>query len=212
MMANIEPFENLTRRYDHWFEEHRKLYEEELKAIRAILPPFENGIEIGVGTGRFAVPLGVKTGLEPSKKMAKIAEERGVKVLEGVAEAIPLPDNSYDFALFVTTVCFVDDPLRSLREIFRILRPGGHIVVGFIDKETPLGRFYQAHKSQSRFYKTARFFSAEEIRSLLKKAGFEACEAVQTLFGPDLEHMRGGLKKGFGEGAFVAMRCRKPDA
>jgi SAM-dependent methyltransferase len=211
-MANIEPFEKLTDHYDHWFEEHSKVYAEELKAIRDVLPPFENGIEIGVGTGRFAAPLGIKTGLEPSKKMAKIARDRGIEVIEGIAEAMPLPDNSYDLALFVTTICFVDDAERALEEIYRILRPGGHIVVGFVDKNTPLGRFYQKHKEQSRFYKTAHFFSGAEVMELLKKTGFVDCKAVQTLFGPDLDHMKGGIRDGFGEGAFVAMRCRKPNA
>ncbi|WP_456485758.1 class I SAM-dependent methyltransferase [Hydrogenimonas sp.] len=209
-MPNIEPFEKLTEHYDHWFEEHSKVYAEELKAIKALLPPFEKGIEIGVGTGRFAAPLGIKTGLEPSRKMAQIAKTRGIEVIPGQAEAIPLPDDSYDFALMVTTICFVDDAKKALQEIWRILKPGGFIIVGFVDKETPLGRLYQKNKEKSRFYKTAHFFSGDEVMSLLRQTGFSDCKAVQTLFGPDLAHMQGGLKDGYGEGAFVAIRCKKP--
>ncbi len=210
-MANIEPFEKLTAHYDRWFDEHADVYRAELEAIRTLLPPFTNGIEIGVGTGRFAAPLGIETGLEPSEKMAKIARKRGIRVYKGEAEAIPFEDERFDFALFVTTICFVDDPLRSLEEIYRILRPGGYVIVGFVDKQTPLGHHYQLHQNESRFYKSARFFSSQEVLTLLEKAGFEACTAVQTLFGPTLERMRGGVKEGFGEGAFVAIRCRKKE-
>ncbi|WP_353662559.1 class I SAM-dependent methyltransferase [Hydrogenimonas sp. SS33] len=211
-MPKTEPFEKLTDHYDAWFEEHSGVYAEELEAIRRIMPPFKKGVEIGVGTGRFAAPLGIGLGLEPSKKMAQKAKERGIGIVEGCAEAVPLPDGCCDLALFVTTICFVDDVEKALGEIYRILQPGGHIVVGFVDRETPLGRKYQEHKEQSRFYKAARFFSAAEVLELLKKSGFTECVAVQTLFGPDLEHMKGGIKEGFGEGAFVAMRCKKPDA
>ncbi|OQX74004.1 MAG: SAM-dependent methyltransferase [Campylobacteraceae bacterium 4484_4] len=208
-MANIEPFEKLTADYDRWFEKHSDLYAYELEAIRTLLPDFQNGIEIGVGTGRFAVPLGIKTGLEPSPKMAKIAEKRGIHIIRGEAEAIPVADAQFDFALFVTTICFVDNPLQSLKEIHRILKPHGTLIVGFVDKNTPLGHYYLEHQNKSRFYKTARFFSSQEVIQLLKEAGFDECRAVQTLFGPTLDQMQGGVKDGYGEGAFVALRCQK---
>jgi len=208
-MPNIEPFEKLTMHYDRWFEEHSGVYAEELKAVKALLPVFENGIEIGVGTGRFAAPLSIKNGLEPSKKMAEIARGRGIDVIEGTAEAMPLPSERYDLVLMVTTICFVDNAEKALNEIYRILRPGGSAIIGFVDKETPLGRFYQEHKSQSRFYSTARFFSAHEVETLLKKSGFVRCTARQTLFGETLDAMEGGIRSGYGKGAFVAIRCEK---
>ena len=55
----------------------------------------------------------------------------------------------------------------------------------------------------------ARFFSTDEVIRLLKKAGFSEIVCVQTLFGKDLEHMDTAVKKGYGEGAFVALRARK---
>jgi SAM-dependent methyltransferase len=208
-MPNIEPFESLTEHYDQWFEEHSGVYAEELEAVKALLPDFDNGIEVGVGTGRFAAPLGIRTGLEPSEKMAQIARGRGIEIIPGTAEAMPIPAERYDFVLMVTTICFVDNAETAFSEIYRILRPGGSVIIGFVDKETPLGRHYQAHKAQSRFYKTARFFSAREVETLLKKNGFVRCTARQTLFGETLASMRGGIKTGYGEGAFVAMRCEK---
>ena len=49
-MQNIELFEKLTELYDDWFEEHSGVYAEELKAIRELLPDFQKGVELGVGT------------------------------------------------------------------------------------------------------------------------------------------------------------------
>ena len=66
-------------------------------------------MEIGVGTGRFAEPLGFREGVEPSPAMAERARRRGLEVTDGVAENLPLPDATYDVALMVTTICFVDD-------------------------------------------------------------------------------------------------------
>ncbi|HFC03386.1 MAG TPA: class I SAM-dependent methyltransferase [Nitratifractor salsuginis] len=208
-MAKIEPFEKHTDRYEEWFEEHRELYRWELKAIERLLPAFSEGVEIGIGTGRFALPLGIRLGIEPSPKMAARAMEKGLEVIPGTAEEIPLPDESVDFALIVTTICFVDDPRKALREIRRILRPGGWVIVGFVDRDTPLGRYYLEHRNESRFYAPATFFSAKEVAGLLREAGFGELEAVQTLFGEGLESMEGGVRPGWGEGAFVVIRGRK---
>ena len=211
MKSKIEIFEKHTEDYENWFERHAKLYDAELEVVKSLTPDFEKGVEIGVGTGRFAAPLGIRMGVEPSAHMAQIARERGIDVIVGVAEALPLPDESFDFALMVTTICFVDDALKSLREIWRILKPGGYVLVGFVDRESELGCFYERNRQKSRFYKEATFFSTGEVLFLLKKAGFENCIAKQTLFGPDLEHMETSIKEGYGEGAFVVLRCRKPE-
>ncbi|WP_201353167.1 class I SAM-dependent methyltransferase [Hydrogenimonas urashimensis] len=212
MESKIGIFEKYAEDYEKWFERHGRLYRAELEAVRSLMPPFQKGVEIGVGSGRFAAPLGIQTGVEPSSRMAEIARRRGVDVIVGVAEKLPFDDGSFDMALMVTTICFVDDPPKSLREIWRILKPGGYIVVGFVDRKSELGKFYERNREKSRFYKEATFFSAEEVLVLLREAGFSDCEIRQTLFGPDLDHMQTGVKPGYGEGAFVVIRCRKSDA
>ncbi len=208
-MPKIEPFERFPHVYEAWFENHPRLYRAEIEAVRTLLPPFEKGIEIGVGSGRFALPLGITTGVEPSVKMAEIARSKGVEVIEGVAEALPVEGESFDFALMVTTICFVDDPLLSLQEIHRILKPGGYVIIGFVDRDSALGQQYEKNRGESRFYREARFYSADEVAGVLKKAGFSEIVRVQTLFGETLEQMETGVKQGSGEGAFVAVRARK---
>ncbi|WP_345976334.1 class I SAM-dependent methyltransferase [Sulfurimonas sp. HSL3-7] len=208
-MPKIEPFERFPNAYEAWFDKHLTLYDAEIEAIRTLLPPFKKGIEIGVGSGRFALPFGITTGVEPSAKMAELARFKGIEVIEGIAEALPVGDESFDFVLMVTTICFVDDPLLSLQEIHRILKPKGYVIIGFVDRDSALGQQYEKNREESRFYREARFYSADEVAGLLKKAGFSGIASAQTLFGESLEEMETGVKKGSSEGAFVAIRARK---
>lgn len=211
-MARTAAFEKYAARYDAWFERHRFAYESEVAALRALLPPrFERGVEIGVGTGRFAEPLGIKLGLEPSPAMATRARWRGIEVVEGVAEALPWADNEFDLILMVTTICFVDDLERSFREAHRVLRTGGVLIVGMVDRQSPLGQEYEKRKAANVFYRDASFYTTEEVVAVLKSVGFEDFSFAQTIFRPLEEiHQIEPVKPGYGEGSFVAMRARKP--
>ena len=77
-------------------------------------------------------------------------------------------NNQFDFALMVTTVCFLDDVLTAFREAFRILKPRGSLLVGFVDKKSQLGKIYEAKKVNHPFYRFATFYSTEEIIQLLQ--------------------------------------------
>lgn len=209
-MPKVEPFEKHRERYEGWFERHEYAYLSELEAVRRLLPKEGRGAEIGVGTGRFAAPLGIKLGVEPSKAMAEIARKRGIDVIEGVAENLPFPNESLDYLLMVTTICFVDDPDEALREAYRVLKPGGALVIGFVDRNSPIGRYYEEHKEESVFYRDARFFSTEELLELLKKASFREFEVVQTLFHrlDEIKEVE-PVKPGYGEGSFVVIKAVK---
>jgi len=208
-MPKTVPFEKFSKEYEEWFERFEKVYQAELSAVKKLLPSFKNGIEIGAGSGKFALPLGVKEGIEPSFSMAEIARKKGIKIIKGVAEHLPLEDSSYDFVLMITTICFVDDPLKSLQEIWRVLKSGGYLIVGFVDKDSNIGKLYEKNRLKSRFYKEATFFSSQEVIKLLKMCGFIDVKCCQTLFGGALEDVQTDIKDGFGEGAFVAIRAKK---
>jgi len=203
-MPKTEPFEKHSDAYDEWFEKNSDLYEAELEAIRQLIPlPEAEGVEVGVGSGKFAAPLGIKIGVEPSEKMAIKARKQGINVYPGIAEDLPFPDGRFDFVLMVTTICFVDDVIKSFREAFRVLKPGGCIIVGFVDKESKLGRHYAEEREESKFYKEATFFSAQEVLKYLEEAGFRPVRIKQTLI-PGVSPET--ILDGFGKGAFVAIR------
>lgn len=209
-VTKVLPFETHTERYEGWFARHEAAYRSELLALRTLLPRPGLGLEVGVGTGRFAEPLGVPVGLDPSPRMLQRARKRGIKVVLGVAEALPFRDSLFDHVLIVTTICFVDDARLMLLETRRVLKPQGTVVIGFIDRTSHLGQHYLTHKNESVFYREAVFFSASEVDRLLANTGFGARTWLQTLFKPlakttDIEAPR----PGFGEGAFVAVRAIK---
>ncbi|WP_424355926.1 class I SAM-dependent methyltransferase [Methanobacterium sp. MBAC-LM] len=206
-MAKFEPFEKHAQKYDEWFNKNKLFYESELQAIKKLLPKNKNGIEIGVGSGRFAAPLGIKLGVDPSRKMGEIAQMRGIKFVEGIAESLPFEDSQFDFVLMVTTICFLDDVKTAFKEAYRVLKPGDCLIIGFIDAESPMGKLYEKHKNESTFYKDATFYSVKEVISYMKKAQFKDFSFRQTLFksGEELKDIE-PVKKGFGEGSFVVVR------
>ncbi|PIS29476.1 MAG: SAM-dependent methyltransferase [Candidatus Marinimicrobia bacterium CG08_land_8_20_14_0_20_45_22] len=206
-MPKTEPFDKHSDRYDGWFEKNRDKYHAELEAIRQMMPTFEGkGLEVGVGSGKFAVPFGIKIGVEPSERMAIKAEKQGIRVFRGVAEDLPFSDSEFDFALMVTTICFVDDILKSFREVYRVLRPLGSIIVGFVDKESELGKKYSSNRNRSVFYKEATFFSTEEVCKYLADAGFGDFTFKQTLIHGEAKEV---VQDGFDKGAFIVVKAVK---
>lgn len=209
-MPRIQAFEAHTQAYETWFEQHPFVYQSELTAIRQMLPTRGEGIEIGAGSGRFTGPLNIRYGLEPSPKMCALAKQYPIHMVRGIAECLPIRSSQFDYALMVTTICFVDDAEQALREIYRILLPQSSLILGFVDKESPLGRQYERGRAKSRFYGEATFFSVPEVLRLLLKTGFYDHEIRQTLFMP-LDHVAKvePVRSGYGKGSFVVIKSTK---
>ena len=209
-MARVDSFDKNVDRYDSWFDRNRLAYESELEAIRVLLPKSGKGLEIGAGTGLFAAPLGLRYGLDPSRNMSKAAIKRGIEVILGVGENLPFKESCFDILLMVTTICFLDDMLGTLKEAYRVLTNGGCIVIGFIDRESSLGKIYETHKAGSVFYKDAAFLSVGDVFSYLKQTGFRDFLFRQTIFRNPAEMKESDpVKLGYGEGSFVVVRGRK---
>jgi ubiquinone/menaquinone biosynthesis C-methylase UbiE len=124
----------------------RETRAENLAAVeRLAINPGHRVLEIGFGHGRTLqtlldrTPLGRVTGVDWSAEMvarAKIRFTRAIAqcrlgALQGTAERLPLPDESFDRILTVHTVYFWSDPAAVLREMRRVVKPGGRMVVAF---------------------------------------------------------------------------------
>ncbi len=207
-MARTYPFDNFPERYDAWFDRNEILYGLELKALRMLVPAGGQSLEIGVGSGKFAAPLGIRFGVEPSVTMAERAKRAGIRVILGIAEALPVKTASMDTALMVTTICFVDDITASFQETKRVLKPGGVITIGFVDRESHLGRKYFRRKDRSIFYRSATFYSCSEVLDLLARTGFRDLKTLQTILPENKGCSR--VEKGCGRGGFIVIKARKP--
>jgi SAM-dependent methyltransferase len=117
-------------------------------------------LEIGIGSGLNLPLYGCKVrrvvGVEPSQVLARLARERAgglpLDLLVQSAEELPLPDHSVDTAVTTWSLCTIPDAGRALREVRRVLRPGGHLVfvehgrsneprvAGWQDRLTPFWR------------------------------------------------------------------------
>ena len=206
-------FNHSALEYDDWFLRNEMAYRSELAAVKTFLPLSGRGLEIGVGTGRFAGPLGIEVGVEPAKAMAAIARRRGIKVLEAYAEELPFEDEFFDFVLMVTVLCFLTDPFRALCEATRVLKPRGRLVIGMIDPDSPRGRSYEANKEKSRFYRQAKFHPVGQVLKWLEDLGYADLKTCQTIF-QDLATIKvpQPVKEGHGEGVFVVIAGEKSGA
>ena len=110
-----------------------------IRQQREKLVPLATGrvLEIGIGSGLnlpFYDPQNVEYvwGLDPNEEMWKLADTQniqfGVEFIHAPAEEIPLEDKIADTALVTYTLCTVHDILQTLREIRRVLKPGGKLV------------------------------------------------------------------------------------
>ena len=212
-MVPSKAFTNFVTEYEKWYETYPDVYESEILALKEHfrqLPENIRGIEVGLGTGRFAKPLGIKEGIEPSMEMAAIAMRRGIEIMKGVGERLPYRDFHFDFVLYVT-ICHLDNVQDALKEAYRVLKHEGSVIIGFLDRDQQIAKEYSERKQRSIFYRDARFYTVERITTLLKETGFKKLVWSQTLFDglDEIDTVQRPIS-GTGEGSFVVVRAMKP--
>ena len=201
------PFDPIAKEYDQWFDDNMNIFLSELNAIKYFLPNEGTGVEIGVGTGRFAMELGIKYGVEPSANMATFAKQRGIDVIAGRAEDIPYKNESFDFAIMVAVDPFVEDAVKAYQEIFRILKIGGKLIIGTLHKEGEVAQKYM-EMADSEVYKSAQFHTVSESIQQLRLSGFTTFNTCQALF--TMQPVKEEVPiPGYDKGSFVAIEAIK---
>jgi len=206
-----EVFNKNVKNYDEWYEKNKYIYLSEVEALKKGIPQSKKGLEIGVGTGRFAAVLGIEYGIDPSEEMLKIAQKRGVKTFLGYGEKLPFNDDEFDFVAIIITICFIRNPEKVINEAKRVLKIGGKLIIGIIDKNSPLGQFYLEKNNEGYlFYKYANFYSVDEIVKMLEKYGFGNFKLYQTIFKSIEEIKEAEMpKEGYGKGSFVVISAER---
>jgi demethylmenaquinone methyltransferase / 2-methoxy-6-polyprenyl-1,4-benzoquinol methylase len=95
------------------------------------IPPGSRVLDVATGTGAVALELQARgctvLGIDQSPEMLAVARARGVDVREGRAEALPFRDAEFEALTFTYLLRYVDDPVATLRELRRVVEPGGTI-------------------------------------------------------------------------------------
>lgn len=211
MIQNL-PFDSRIATYEEWFKHYPYVFQSEVEAIRKLWPADDQlmSLEIGSATGRFAKELNITEGLEPSRNMAAVAEARGVKTWCGVAESLPYRDGQFDVVLINFCISYLEKPEQSIKEVFRVLKDDGCLIVGFVDKDSSIGHEYEKRKPFSLFYRQATFYGVAEIAGMITKAGFTDLVFHQTLFAPinKITTVEESIP-GYGKGSYVFIKAIK---
>jgi ubiquinone/menaquinone biosynthesis C-methylase UbiE len=174
-----------TEQYQHYargraLSEHQR--EVWISAFGAVLPERRPlaGLDVGSGTGRFTPALaqafGPVTGVEPSVRMREIAQAQsqhpGVRYLPGSAEEIPVPSGSADYALLFLSWHHVRDKPQAVRELTRVLRPGGRLLLRGNFSDHHPRPWWLAHFPRGYEADTALFQPLHEVIATFTSAGW----------------------------------------
>lgn len=183
--AVAETFSLHAEEYDRWFDDSggSLLFDAELQAIRLLMkhlsPPF---LEIGVGSGRFARTLGIRYGIDPASVLLEKAWERGIRVKMAYGENIPFRSGMFGGAFILLTLCFAARPEAMLSEAARVLKPGGGLILGIINKESAWGQLFAQKKAEKHpIYQYATFYRIEEVEKMIVMAGLQLAAYSSTL-------------------------------
>jgi len=152
-------------------------FERHLKPLERLTGP-PNGrplLDVGCYTGVF-VEIAARHGwdawgVEPSYWAVKQAQARGLRVVQGTLETADLPETAFDVVTMWDVIEHMADPFGALRQVRRLLRPGGLVVVHTIDIDSLFARLMGSRwpwLMEMHVY----YFSRRTLRAMLEKCGF----------------------------------------
>lgn len=189
---------------ENWYDRHVLPYVidlacgiEPVRRQREKVVPHAHGrvLEVGIGTGRNMAHYDKArvtkiTGVDPALQMHRLARKRiaraGLDVdLVGLsAEKIPLADASFDSVVVTYTLCTIPDPVAALREMRRMLKPGGTLLFCEHGRAPDAGVRRWQERLDPLWGKIAGgCHLSRDVPALLREAGF-ACKDLQTMYLP----------------------------
>jgi SAM-dependent methyltransferase len=160
MIPSRRIFEDRADDYDQWFDEHGRVYAAQVTMLRRAISEHGLGLEVGVGSGQFATPFGIRCGIDPSSALSRIVLQRGIDVVRGEGEHLPYRAGAFDYVLMMTVICFLDDAVAVFLEVNRVLVPGGMLIIGFIEEGGKISRQYRHEPAKGLFLRYVKFRTA----------------------------------------------------
>ncbi len=183
--------------YDSWYETPLGRVSDAIERKHifsfACVKPGERALDAGCGTGIYAIELARRgayvAGFDGSLDMLRLAKDKAgkeglaINFIAADALSIPFKDGVFDIVLSVNMLCFIADIDDALLEMKRVLRPGGRLVVGVLNRWSPWALFRRIKGIfKETVYSRANFVSPPQLKRALRTAGFEAIELKTCLF------------------------------
>ncbi len=164
-MPIIDHFGLLAPSYERFI---RPAYPQRLEELLA-LPAGGSLLDAGGGTGRIAQFLAPRAGIcvvaDVSQGMLRFAGRKvGVRALRAASEGLPLADGSFDRVIMVDALHHVADAPGTARELWRVLKPGGRLVIEEPDIRTLPVKVIAVFEKLALM--RSRFYTGEAIRAM----------------------------------------------
>lgn len=211
---NVFKNEEIAGAYDAYYQTQagkeidaieEKLIVEALQKV-----PVGKMLELGCGTGHWT-KLFVETGFDViatdiSDAMLRLIIDKNLdaKILKANAEELPYKSNSFDIVASVTMLEFVASKEAVFNEIYRVLKPGGHLLLGCLNGDSQLAK----NAENDPVFKNATFFVPANLENALAKFGV-ADLTFGVHFAPDFQVMDGTIEKDNHEPAFIVALVQK---
>ncbi len=185
-------------------------------------------VDLGCGDGTYSIAASQRgahvTGVDISEAMLESARHRALAIgasaewRRAPAESLPYESETFHIVLAVTILCFLREPLQAMREVRRVLRPGGSFVIGELGRYSSWALLRRVRGwLGSSTWREAHFWTIGELRELLQHAGFQVTASRGCVYYPPSgivarvagEHDRAFSFLGQVGAAFVAMRAEK---
>lgn len=154
-------------------------------------------LDVGCGDGVLACAAAsrgaVVIGIDPDPAMLDAARARAERAAveadftDGRIERLPFADASFDMVAAVTVLCFVGDASAACREMARVLRPGGRLVLGELGRWSLWAGIRRLRGwLGAATWRAARFRTGRELQALAEHAGFRVTAIRGAAFYPPL--------------------------
>ncbi|PDM41074.1 MULTISPECIES: demethylmenaquinone methyltransferase [unclassified Geobacillus] len=218
-------FEKIYKHYDRMnsvisFRRHLKWREDTMKRMN--VQKGKKALDVCCGTADWTIALaeavglsGEVYGLDFSKNMLQVGEQKvkerqlaNVKLIHGNAMNIPFPDNTFDYVTIGFGLRNVPDYMTVLKEMYRVVKPGGKVVCLETSQPTLIGfrqlyyfyfrfimplfgkLFAKSYEEYSWLQESARDFPGrDELAQMFRDAGFVDIEVKSYTFGVAAMHL-----------------------